>query len=92
LRLEQKRVWKLECTSVKNDSRLYLPQRGLPVTAHRASDWKLIAEQSSKEMDSEKLMSLVRELSRALDQEEEMSQHGVKGMSLSVFALASRCS
>jgi len=65
---------------VNNDFGLYLRQRGLSVTAHRASDWKLIAEQASKEMDPEKLMSLVRELSRALDEEEEMShQHRRQG-------------
>jgi hypothetical protein len=39
------------------------------MTAHRNSEWKLLAEQVSKEMDSAKLLILVTELNRALDEE-----------------------
>jgi hypothetical protein len=34
-------------------------------------DWKCLAEQASKEMDSEKLLSLVTELNRVLGDREE---------------------
>jgi hypothetical protein len=39
------------------------------MTANRNSEWKLLAEQASKEMDSAKLLILVTELNRALDEE-----------------------
>ena len=39
------------------------------MTVRRSNDWKLLAEQVSKEMDSEKLLILVTELNRALDEE-----------------------
>ena len=39
------------------------------MTVRRSSDWKLLAEQVSKEMDSEKLLILVTELNRALDEQ-----------------------
>ena len=38
------------------------------MTPHRQPDWYHLAEQASKETDSEKLMSLVGELNRALDE------------------------
>jgi hypothetical protein len=38
--------------------------------AHRPGDWKLLAERASKEMDPEKLMSLVVELSRVLEEQQ----------------------
>jgi acetolactate synthase regulatory subunit len=44
-------------------------QRNVHMTVRRSSDWKLLAEQVSKEMDSEKLLILVTELNRALDEE-----------------------
>ena len=37
--------------------------------ARQASDWRLIAERASKETDPEKLISLVLELSRALEEQ-----------------------
>jgi hypothetical protein len=37
------------------------------------TDWHLLAEQASKEMDREKLMSLVDELDRALEANERAS-------------------
>jgi acetolactate synthase regulatory subunit len=39
------------------------------MTVRRSSDWKLLAEQVSKEMDSEKLSILLTELNRVLDEE-----------------------
>jgi len=39
------------------------------MTARGSSDWRLLAEQVTKEMDSEKLLILVTELNRALDEE-----------------------
>ena len=39
------------------------------MTVRRSSNWKLLAEQVSKEMDSEKLSILVAELNRVLDEE-----------------------
>jgi hypothetical protein len=39
------------------------------MTVRRSSDWKLLAEQVSKEMDSEKLLILVTELNRVLDEQ-----------------------
>jgi hypothetical protein len=36
-------------------------------------DWKHLAEQASKEMNSEKLMELVNELTRALGENEDKS-------------------
>jgi len=38
--------------------------------ARQASDWRLIAERASKETDPEKLISLVLELSRALEEQQ----------------------
>jgi hypothetical protein len=38
--------------------------------APRAGDWKLLAERASKEMDPDKLMSLVMELSRVLEEQQ----------------------
>jgi hypothetical protein len=39
------------------------------MTVRRSNDWKLLAEQVSKEMDSEKLLIVVTELNRVLDEE-----------------------
>jgi hypothetical protein len=36
----------------------------------RSGDWKLLAERASKEKDPEKLMSLVSELSRVLEEQQ----------------------
>jgi hypothetical protein len=36
----------------------------------RPGDWKLLAERASKEKDPEKLMSLVSELSRVLEEQQ----------------------
>ena len=36
--------------------------------APRSRDWRLLAEQASKEMDPDKLMSLVAELNRVLEE------------------------
>jgi|HubBroStandDraft_2_1064218.scaffolds.fasta_scaffold1444399_1 hypothetical protein len=41
---------------------------------HQPSDWHHLAEQASKERDPEKLMSLISELNRALDQNQRTSQ------------------
>jgi hypothetical protein len=41
------------------------------MTVHQPRDWKCLAEQASKEMDSEKLLSLVTELNRVLGEREE---------------------
>ena len=38
--------------------------------AHPASPWRLLAERASKETDPEKLISLVLELSRALEEQQ----------------------
>jgi hypothetical protein len=38
------------------------------------SNWRRLAEQASKEMDSEKLLSLVHELNRVLGEREEISR------------------
>ena len=38
------------------------------MTAH--TDWHLLAEQASMEMDSEKLNTLIQELNRALDEQD----------------------
>jgi hypothetical protein len=37
-------------------------------------DWHFLAEQASKEMDSDKLISLVGELNQALDENERASK------------------
>jgi hypothetical protein len=44
------------------------------MTLHQPRDWKCLAEQASKEMDSEKLLSLVIELNRVLGEREESVQ------------------
>jgi hypothetical protein len=38
---------------------------------HQPCDWKHLAEQASKEMDSKKLLSLVNELNRVLGERKE---------------------
>ena len=44
------------------------------MTPQNANDWRHLAEQASKEMDPEKLMSLVNELNRVLEQNERSSR------------------
>jgi hypothetical protein len=44
------------------------------MSPHKQTDWHHLAEQASKEMDPEKLMSLVDELNRALEQNEITSK------------------
>jgi hypothetical protein len=44
------------------------------MTLQNSTDWKHLAEQASKEMDPEKLMSLVNELNRVLEQNEQSSK------------------
>jgi hypothetical protein len=44
------------------------------MTPRRQPDWYYLAEQASNEMDPEKLMSLVRELNKALDQHQRTGQ------------------
>jgi hypothetical protein len=44
------------------------------MTPHQPRDWKCLAEQASKEMDSEKLLGLVIELNRVLGEREESVQ------------------
>jgi hypothetical protein len=51
------------------DFQLSAIHRNVNMTVRRSSDWKLLAEQVSKEMDSEKLSILVAELNRVLDEE-----------------------
>ena len=41
------------------------------MTPYQAGDWRHLAEQASKEMDSKKLLGLVNELNRVLGQREE---------------------
>jgi hypothetical protein len=41
------------------------------MTPHQPRDWKCLAEQASKEMDSDKLLGLVTELNRVLGEHEE---------------------
>jgi hypothetical protein len=41
--------------------------------AHRPVDWRLLAERASKEKDPDKLMSLVSELSRMLEEQQRKS-------------------
>jgi hypothetical protein len=41
------------------------------MTPHQSSDWKLLAERASKEMDPEKFMSLIQELNHVLLVQEE---------------------
>jgi hypothetical protein len=43
------------------------------MTPHHQTDWHQLAEQASKELDPVKLMSLVDELNRALEQNERTS-------------------
>jgi hypothetical protein len=52
------------CSVLERRSRLMIPQR---------SNWHELAEQASKELDPAKLMSLVDELNRALDENERTS-------------------
>jgi len=57
--------------------RIALPtvERGYSrMTPQNSTDWKHLAEQASKEMDPEKLMSLVNELNRVLEQNEKSSR------------------
>ncbi len=44
------------------------------MTPHQPGDWKCLAEQASREMDSDKLLSLVIELNRVLGEREESIQ------------------
>jgi hypothetical protein len=44
------------------------------MTPHQQTDWHHLAEQASKELDPVKLMSLVDELNRALEQNERTSR------------------
>ena len=46
---------------------------GLTFMTPKPTDWYHLAEQASKEPDRDKLMSLVNELNRALDQNERTS-------------------
>jgi hypothetical protein len=48
-----------------------LLERGLLMIPHQPRDWKCLAEQASKEMDSDKLLGLVTELNRVLREHEE---------------------
>jgi len=62
-------------TGFRLRSSLVAVERGLwlwPCTNRR--DWHHLAEQASKERDPEKLMSLISELNRALDQNQRTSQ------------------
>ena len=43
------------------------------MTLHKPSDWHHLAEQASKELDPERLMSLVNELNGVLEQNETSS-------------------
>jgi len=52
------------CSVLERRSRLMTPQR---------PNWHELAEQASKELDPVKLMSLVNELNRALDENERTS-------------------
>ena len=38
------------------------------------NDWRQLAEQASKEVDPQKMMSLVHELNRVLEKREQMSR------------------
>ncbi len=38
---------------------------------HRTGDWRLLADRASKEMDAEKLISLVLDLNRTLDEQQK---------------------
>ena len=44
------------------------------MTSRQPRDWKCLAQQASKEMDSDKLRSLVIELNRVLGEGEESIQ------------------
>jgi hypothetical protein len=44
------------------------------MTPYQPRDWKCLAEQASREMDSDKLLSLVIELNRVLGEREESIQ------------------
>jgi hypothetical protein len=44
------------------------------MTPQNSTDWRHLAERASKEMDPEKLMSLVNELNRVLEQNEKSSR------------------
>jgi hypothetical protein len=46
-------------------------KRIVDMTADRSSDWKLLAKRASTETDPEKLMSLIAELNRILDEREK---------------------
>jgi len=61
----------IDCTSAlpPYGFQFFPAQRNVRMTARRSSDWRLLAEQVTKEMDSEKLLILVTELNRALDEE-----------------------
>jgi hypothetical protein len=45
------------------------------MSQHQPSDWKLLAEQASNEMDPAKLMELISELNRVLAERDPMSVH-----------------
>jgi hypothetical protein len=45
-----------------------MDESGETQDALRSGDWKLLAERASKEMDPDKLMSLVMELNRLLEE------------------------
>ena len=44
------------------------------MTPHHPSDWRHIAEQLSKEMDSEKVLELAEQLNRVLGEREDTSR------------------
>jgi hypothetical protein len=44
------------------------------MTPYQPRDWKFLAEQASREMDSDKLLGLVIELNRVLAEREESIQ------------------
>ena len=44
------------------------------MTPNQSSDWHHLAEQASTELDPERLMSLVDELNRVLEQNETLSR------------------
>jgi hypothetical protein len=54
-------LWKLKCKLSDMD------ESGETQNALRSGDWRLLAERASKEMDPDKLMSLVAELNRVLE-------------------------
>jgi hypothetical protein len=55
-------------------------RKGIIPVIFQPRDWKILAKQASKEMDPDRLMNLVDELNRVLEQNERTSQRLQAGL------------